>query len=211
MPTRMTAPKMPVCVSIPRRRNWPANSQVTEPAVTRRATILTVWSRGRRRRGYGGRIHSGRDFALVACQSLHVEGISRKSKPYTGGRAAPAATRRTRDEREPSGFPLISLVDLGAEVRLRLDERVDVAEAVIAVLHELGRRLLQQRSHQAVQRFVEGGRRSVIVRAGAAFRLRDHFLDHAHPDDLARCELQLLGSLHLARVVPPDDRCRRLG
>src|SRR5438093_447426 len=89
------------------RRSSPPSSQLTEPEVTRCATTLTVWSHGRRRRGYGGRIHSGRDFALVACESLHVEGISRKSKPYTGGRAAPAATRRTRDEREPSGFPLI--------------------------------------------------------------------------------------------------------
>src|SRR2546428_8610854 len=48
--------------------------------------------------------------------------------------------------------------------------------------------------------------RSVIVRAGAAFRLRDHFLDHAHPDDLARRELQLLGDRKSTRLNSSHDQ-----
>src|SRR2546430_5163268 len=98
-----------------------------------------------------------------------------------------------------------SLVDLRAEVRLRVDERVDVAEALIAVLQKLCRGLFQERPHVPVQSLVERACCRVMVRARAALWLRDDLLDHAHRDDLSRSELQLLGSLHLARVVAPHN------
>src|SRR6266566_569871 len=47
-------------------------------------------------------------------------------------------------------YPQERLIDLGAEVGFRLDERVDVAKTVIAVLQELGRRLLEQRLQVSV-------------------------------------------------------------
>src|SRR6266550_2321275 len=42
-------------------------------------------------------------------------------------------------------YPQERLIDLGAEVGFCLDERVDVAEPVVAVLQQLGRRLLEER------------------------------------------------------------------
>src|ERR1700694_1593770 len=71
------------------------------------------------------------------------------------------------------------------------------------MLQQLRRRLVQQRLHMSPQRFVKRPGRRVIVRAGASLRLRHDLLHHAHPDDLARGQLQLLRSLDLARVAAP--------
>ena len=58
----------------------------------------------------------------------------------------------------------------------------------------------------APQGFVERLRRRVVVSARASLRLGHDLLDHAHADDLAGGQLQLLRRLDLARVVAPDDR-----
>jgi hypothetical protein len=63
-----------------------------------------------------------------------------KSQTLYRKESSPVA-ERPGDERKPFGFPLITSVDLWTEMRLGLDERVDVAEAVVAVLQQLVRGL----------------------------------------------------------------------
>src|SRR5207302_6392612 len=97
------------------------------------------------------------------------------------------------------------LINLRAEMGLGLDEGVDVAKTVVAVLQQLRRRFVQERLHVAIQRPVQRLRRRIVVRAGASLRLRHDLLDHAHRHDLARGQLQLLRGLDLAGVVAPHD------
>src|SRR2546430_12977805 len=103
-----------------------------------------------------------------------------------------------------------SYLDLGAEVRFGVHQRIDVTEAVVAVLTQLRRVQLEKGPHVAEKRLVERLRRGVGIRARAAFGLWHDLLEHAHGEGLSRGELQLLRGLGPARVVAPDDRSRRL-
>src|SRR5438105_15959039 len=60
-----------------------------------------------------------------------------------------------------------SYLYLGAEVRLGVDQRVDVAEALVAMLQHLRGRHPEQRPHVPVQRLVQGFRGRVVVGARA--------------------------------------------
>src|SRR5207247_10859775 len=84
------------------------------------------------------------------------------------------ASRATSQEGVPRGrtasSPALS-VDFGSEVRLRGDQRVGVAEAVVPMLQEARGGLVKQWLHVSKQRLIQRLRRRVVVRAGASLRL----------------------------------------
>src|SRR5438067_13619952 len=84
-------------------------------------------------------------------------GVPAKSKISRGG-MAPARLGRE----DPRNFGRGTL-DLGAEMRLGADERVDVAEALVAALQQLARRQLEERLELALQGRVQRGRGRVVV------------------------------------------------
>src|SRR5207245_8291964 len=58
------------------------------------------------RRRFGGRLHAGRDFALTVSQASHR--LAAQTNPNRMPEGEQRLRRsRTRDERKPSGFPLI--------------------------------------------------------------------------------------------------------
>src|SRR5438445_12245043 len=63
-------------------------------------------------------------------------------------------------------------IDLGTEVRFRVDKRIDVAEPLVAVLEQHVGRLRQQRLHVPHERFVAHAGRGVIVHGSTAPPLR---------------------------------------
>ena len=62
----------------------------------------------------------------------------------------------------------------------------------------------------AVKGLVESGGSGLVVQPRAAFGLRYNLFDDAHRQQVSRGQLELLGGLHLARVVTPHDRRRGL-
>src|SRR5260370_3948126 len=76
--------------------------------------------------------------------------------------------------------------DLWSEVGFGVDERVYVAESLVAVLEKLVSRLSQERLHVAVERPLQRHRRGVAVPASAASLLRHHLFAPPHPQDSPR-------------------------
>src|SRR5262245_49333263 len=105
---------------------------------------------------------------------------ARRSRPPSVQLTEPEATLWTTTLKRAW---LWRLVHFGAEVGLGVDQGVDVAEPVVAMLHEVGSRLPEQRLHVPVQRLVERGRGGLIVGAGATLGFQHHLLDHAHAED----------------------------
>src|SRR5438128_4741863 len=99
----------------------------------------------------------------MACRRLarYVEGFQTVATVYRK-ESSPVA-KRPGDERKPSRVSSHRSIDLRAEVRFSVDERIDVAESVVAVLQQLRGWLVQERAHMAPQGFVERLRRRVVV------------------------------------------------
>src|SRR6266702_2670335 len=131
--------------------------------------------------------------------------VSTRSAPPSSHRTEPEAARCTTSLTLPR-----ALVDLGAEVRLGVDERVDVAESLVSMLQALCGRLREQRLKMTVQRFIQRSGGAIVIQMRAKLGLGNDLFYHAHREQVARRELELLSGLDLARIVTPDDRCCRL-
>src|SRR5713226_8824501 len=240
MLTRMTAPTLPVFVSIPRSRNRWTNARYSSsarpgsPAFSRlglrprlRSANNVNWetisadpfTSSRLRFILPASSANTRMSTTLSASRRTVDSPSSdpaptnntKPGPMVAACSVPDSSQVTDPEATRCATILKRLVDLRAEVRFCVDERVDVAEALVSVLQQLGCRLRQQRLHVAMQSTVERLRGGVVVEMRPALGLGHDLFDHTHRQQVARGQLELLRGLDLARVVAPDDRCRSFG
>src|SRR5713226_1446931 len=230
MLTRMTAPKLPVFVSIPRSRNRWTNARYSSSARFGSPAFSKLGLRPRLRSANSVNwdtisadpFTSSRLRFILPASSASRRTVDSSSSgpaptnntkpgPMVAACCAPDSSQVTDPEATRCATILKRLVDLRAEVRFCVDERVDVAEALVSVLQQLGCRLRQQRLHVAMQSTVERLRGGVVVEMRPALGLGHDLFDHTHRQQVARGQLELLRGLDLARVVAPDDRCRSFG
>src|SRR6266576_5023465 len=237
MVTRMTAPKLPVRVSIPRSLNrstkarYSASARLGSPALSRlgrRPRLMSANSVNCDTISAEPFTSSRLTFILPASSpnTRMSINLSASLRTFDSSSSAPAPTNNTRpgpmvatcwapdssQVTEPEAARCATTrtysIDLRAEVGFRMYERVDVAEPLVAVLEQLVRRLRQQRLQVPKQRFVEHVGGGVVVHVSASLRLRHDLLDDAHRQQVPRRELQLFRRFDLTRVVAPHDRRR---